>query len=160
MKQTKRLISVILALLMIISGAPLTALADEPQSDISGNFTYEENEKYNLNWVYTAETDTLFLDANIVGSLDLEEGVNHLPLYYTDTNGNQVLWRGTYSNIEFGESVETLTRRCLGNDLLDGRALNVSFEGCPNLSAVWNYAFSDYKFEEMRLPNTISHYGG
>lgn len=159
MKQLKSLIAIILTLLMIISCAPLSVLADTPQEDVSGSFTYEENEKYNLNWSYTAETDTLYLDAETVSSLDLEEGVNHLPLYYTDDNSDTVLWKGTYSNIVFGNNVKTLGKHCLGYDLLEDTTFYVGFEEDTQVSAVWTNAFSDYTIDELRIPDTVNNIG-
>ena len=161
MKITKRLISIILALLMMISGAPLTALADEPQSDISGTYVYDDTEEYRLNWSYNAVRDMLYLDGLYVSSINIdEEGSFHLPLFYTDENGNEVLWKGTYSNIKFSKNVKYLMSECIGFDYVDGNvAHNVTFESGCQLEVIDDYAFYGQNIRRMWIPDTVYYIG-
>ena len=161
MKHFKRLISVILALLMIVSGAPLTALADEPQTDISGTYYYDGLEEYALNWSYTASKDKLYLDGLYVSSIDVDEqGTFHLPLFYTDENGNEVLWKGTYTNITFSKNVKYLMSECIGFDYVDGNvAHNVSFESGSQLEVIDDYAFYGQNIRRMWIPDTVYYIG-
>ena len=159
MKHFKRLISVILALLMIISGAPLSALAAESQEDISGHYYSPDGEEYDLYWSYTASTDTLYLDGEIIGSMQIGD-VQVLPLYYRDDNGDEILWTGKYSNVVFSKNVVVLEECCLGWDYIDrDETINISFERSNKLKTISAYALCEYTLDEVIIPDTVNYIG-
>ncbi len=160
----KRLISVILALLMIISGAPLSVFALTPREDISGFYDSPDGDEYNLTWSYTASTDTLYLDGEIVESIMLPDVEEHLPLYYENENGEMVHWEGDwdgiYHNVVFSKNVKQLGRYCLGDNWVNDDRLNVSFEEGSKLERINSAAFHAYNINELIIPNTVTYIGG
>ena len=160
MKRTKRLISIILALLMIFSAMPLTAFAEDTQGNVSGYYMCPDGEDYDLHWSYTASTDTLYLDGKVIGSIPIENDITHLPLYYINDEGKNVLWEGSYSNVIFSKNVETLEELCLGFDLItEYTNFNVSFSRGSKLKTIADYAFCTYSIYEMIIPDTVNYIG-
>ena len=158
MKHFKRFISIILALLMIISSAPLTALADEEEPEaISGHYEDPNNDDYSFDWTYD-ETDTLYLDGKIISSVDIEdddgETYTFLPLFFTYDGQEQIFDFG-FSNVVFSKKVEVLDEYCLGYDEYDGRMLNISFEEGSSLKRIYTHAFSGYYINELVLPDSL-----
>ena len=162
MKHFKRLISVVLALLMIISGAPLSALAANAQV-YSGTYISDYNEDYNLTWEYNESSDTLYLDAKRIAGVpfqdpDSDEWVYYLPVYI-QIDGDEFLLQTMHCprNIVFGKNVEYLDEYCLGwnND----NSYNISFEDGCQLKEITESAFETYTIDYIKIPNTVDYIG-
>ena len=162
MKHFKRFISVILALLMIISGAPLTVFADDEASVTSGNYVSPYGEEYNLHWEYNDYTDTLYLDGEIITSIPVEDedtgdDVFYLPLYIEE-NGVEYLVENVCHNIVFGKNVKALECSCLGFN--DNHTFNISFESGTQLERIGVEAFYGYHINRLEIPNTVTYIEG
>ncbi|MBE6741500.1 MAG: hypothetical protein E7570_04265 [Ruminococcaceae bacterium] len=165
MKLTKRLISIILTLLMIISSAPLTALADSVSEwEICGHYDDPNDDDYSFEWIYDGQEDVLYLDGKIIGSKDFyDENGEYmgcdLPLYF-EYEGEQQLFDLPFSNVVFSKNVEELEQYCLGVDSYNDRILNVFFEKNSELKYIDANAFRGYSIREIELPNSVEDIGG
>ena len=144
---------------MIVSGAPLTALADEPITQLSGHYEDPVDPDCSFDWTYTEESETLFLDGKVIESRDIFDGdgeyaFHHLPLWF-EYEGEEVFFEFPYTNIVFSKNVEELGTYCLGDDLLDKRTLTVSFEEGSKLSRIGSYAFSYYNISDLTFPDSV-----
>lgn len=143
MKRTKKLIAVLLALLMIMSAMPITAMADT-RVDADGDF----GTGY---WYYTAATDTLYIngyDENItLRCRDDKMTViteHYLPTVYTDENGIEKLWNESFSNLVIGNHITGL------GDVMLGYDRNTGFYNYPDIKSI--------EFEEDSVLNTLGSY--
>ena len=161
MKHTKRLISVILALLMVLSGAPLTALAEDEEPEvISGHYEDPNSPDCSFDWTYTVATDTLYLDGKIIGSEDIYEddeyACTHLPLWF-EYQGEQLFLDWDYENIVFSKNVEELEGYCLGKEFISKDKIHyVTFEEGSNLKTIHQNAFRNYTIYELDIPDTVT----
>ncbi|MCH5320990.1 MAG: leucine-rich repeat protein [Eubacterium sp.] len=92
MKQIKKYISLLLAVLMLLTSVPLTALADERVDQSGGNDT--------VSWTYTASTDTLYMNGE---SIYLDK-YGTLPTYKDDKYVDI-----TFSHLVIGKDVKEIT---------------------------------------------------
>ena len=157
----KRLISIILTLLLIISTAPISALAEEiteNQQDVSGFFESPDGVEYDLSWSYTAETDTLYLDSEFVVPAVMEDSSEMLPLFYTDEGGNAVLWEGRARNVVFSNRVKGIGWNVLEYNVPDDM-ITITFEEGSQLEMIDDYAFYCLNVKEIILPDTVNYIG-
>lgn len=164
MKRTKKLIAAFLAMLMIVSAMPITAIADT-KTDADGDF----GEGY---WYYTAATDTLYIDGyndgTILQSRDdistVKYTENYLPTVYTDENGIEKLWNESFSHLVIGKHITSLGNVYLGYDK-NNRFYNypeietVEFEEGSALSSLGNYQLYKIPIKSIELPDTLTSIG-
>ncbi len=162
MKHFRRFISIILALLMIISSAPLTALADEEEPEvISGHYESPDDDSYSFDWTYYAETDALYLDGEIIESIPIENPDTgdyefYLPIY-VEQDGTEYLAERAFSSIVFSKNVKQLGTNCLGYN--DGFSFYVGFEKGTQLEAIEPEAFFGYNIRSLVIPDSVTYIG-
>ena len=162
MKQIKRFISIILALLMTISSAPLTALADEEEPEIiSGHYESPDDDSYSFDWTYYSEMDALYLDGEIIESIPIEDPDTgdyefYLPIY-VEQDGTEYLVERAFNSIVFSNNVKQLGSNCLGYN--DGFSFYVGFEKGTQLETIEPEAFFGYNIISIVIPDSVTYIG-
>lgn len=163
MKRIKRTMAVLLAILMVMSAMPLTAMS-ETKTDANGDFS-------NGYWYYTAATDTLYIDGYDEGttlkSCDdrLTNVVEHyLPTVYTDESGIVRLWNEAFSHLVIGAHISSLGEIILGYDKYTGfynypDVTSVEFEKGSTLSTLGAYQLYKLPIKSIELPDTLTSIG-
>lgn len=154
MKRIRKLTAVILSVLMIVSSMPITAFA----YTIGGKeVTSGENEI--CSWEYDADTDTMYIDGDVITPYaEAEESEqNKLPVYYYNDEGERVYFSSDFKNLIIGKNVTALkgvTINCSNwNDFL--RINNVTFEKGSKLREIGRETFYGGSIKSIDLPETV-----
>lgn len=148
MKKLKKYISILLAVLMISSSMPLTALADD-KVDMSGS---DEE----VSWSYTASTDTLYINGENLFLLD--DGA--LPTYKDD-----VYVQVEFSHLVIGKDVTTLEYKenCFSANVQSSyvyeQSFDLTFEEGIQLKAIGQDAFEYSTVTSVVFPDSIEVIG-
>ena len=164
MKGCKKIISALLAGLMLISSFPSVVYAAET-ADADG-------ETNTVVWQYTAQTDTLYINTKQTTGLESYDNPetkrqeHYLPTLYNDAGGNTVHWNGSFSKLIIGNNVTDLGNTAIGFDNSScfytyPELTDVEFEQNSNLQTINEYSFYKLPITRIELPSglrTIKRY--
>ena len=173
----KKIISVFLTVIMVLSVSPIAALADEVSSKVDlGRDESASGQNDICKWYYDSDTKTMTIDGeNIVSQND--DDSEFLPIYSVDENGNKhYAYRG-FETLVLGEHVQKFYAAANADNYPNLRTVDMSSSAVSeltgalcssavtslilphNLKTIDEGALFELNIEKIDIPSTVESIG-
>ena len=173
----KKIISVFLTVIMVLSVSPIAALADEVSSKVDlGRDESASGQNDICTWYYDSDTKTMTIDGeNIVSQND--DDTEYLPTYSVDENGNKhYAYRG-FETLVLGEHVHKFYAAANADNYPNLRTVDMSRSAVSeltgalcssavtslilphNLKTIDEGALFELNIEKIDIPSTVESIG-
>ena len=145
----KKIISVLLTVIMVLSVSPIAALAEEVSDGVDlGKDVTASGQNDICSWYYDSDTKTMLLDGtNIV----LEDDSEYLPTYSVDENGKKNYAYKGFETLVLSEHVQSYDAAVGADNYPNLRTVDMSKSGVTELTA----AFAGSAITSVLLPKKL-----
>lgn len=150
----KKIISVILSILMVLSVSPLTALAEEIQDtsvDLGNDVSADGTNDF-CAWSYDSETKTLTLDGENIVS---DDDTGFLPAFTLNENNERVYAYRGFEHLVLGSRVKLLEANLNADNYPLLKSADMSASQLTDITG----SFANSTVDEVSLPETLKSIG-